>query len=72
MKKFESLKAKCPFYLGEHHQQIYCEGIKKGTTIHVAFGSATKYREHKDSFCCAFDNYKNCLIAKALNSKYDI
>ena len=64
---FVSCEAQCPFYKAEDRNIIYCEGVKENSSIHNAFaGNAAEY---KKEFCCG--DWKNCLIAKALWSKYD-
>ena len=64
---FVSYEAQCPFYKAEDKNIIYCEGVKDNSSIHNAFpGSAAAY---KKEYCCG--GWENCLIAKALWSKYD-
>ncbi|MBQ3210747.1 MAG: hypothetical protein IJB09_04575 [Oscillospiraceae bacterium] len=64
---FVSYEAQCPFYKAEDKNIIYCEGVRDNSSIHNAFpGSAAAY---KKEYCCA--GWENCLIAKALWSKYD-
>ena len=64
---FVSYEAQCPFYKAVDKNIIYCEGVRDNSSIHNAFpGSAAAY---KKEYCCA--GWENCLIAKALWSKYD-
>lgn len=60
-------EAQCPFYKAEDKNIIYCEGVTDSSTVHNAFpGSAAAY---KKEYCCR--KWEDCLIAKALWSKYD-
>ena len=66
---FVSYEAQCPFYKAEDRNIIYCEGVRDNSSIHNAFpGSAAAY---KKEYCCDNHNWGNCIIAKALWSKYD-
>lgn len=69
MKRYCSPEALCPFYRSEDSQKIYCEGIGEGNAIHLAFGSKTHLKIHKDSYCDS--EYGECPIAKMLNKKYE-
>ena len=59
----------CPFYKYEGERLIYCEGIAPETAIHLAFKTKDKLRAYRSDYCekC----YNKCLIAGALNRKYD-
>lgn len=69
MKHYTSIKAICPFYKHENRNVIFCEGIKDGTVLHLAFANPTDCIEHKKRYCRC--NYKGCSINSMLNSKYD-
>lgn len=66
-KHYVDYAAQCPFYKAEDRDIIYCEGVTDKSVIQLAFsGSAAAY---KNKFCC--ENWKRCLIASALQSKYN-
>ena len=67
-KRRESKCAKCPFYDSEEAQKVVCEGVENNTGIHLCFESPASQKEYKKAFC--YHNYKDCLIYKALDSKY--
>lgn len=69
MKRYTSVKAICPFYKHESRQVIYCEGIKDGTVLHLAFANPTDCIEHKKRYCRC--DYKQCSINIMLNIKYN-
>ena len=68
-KHYTSSKAICPFYKHENRNVIYCEGIKDGTVIHLAFANPSECLTHKKQFCRC--NHTQCLISVLLISKYN-
>lgn len=48
---------------------MVCEGVIENTGIHLCFGTPASQREYKKEFC--YNNYQECIIYKALYSKYD-
>lgn len=68
-KHYASKKAKCPFYKRESRQVIYCEGIKEGTVLHLAFANPSDCLQHKKTFCQC--NYNQCSLNNLLLSKYN-
>ena len=69
MSRKESKLAKCPFYKGEDKQKVYCEGIVKNSSIHLAFATVTQKKEFCKVYCHKW--YGECLIAEMLFSKYE-
>lgn len=60
---------KCPFFLegGNNRQNsIKCEGIKRGTSLHLVFKRSRA--AHYEKYCC--NNYTNCSIYQMLEQKY--
>lgn len=69
-KHYTSNKAICPFYKHESRQVIYCEGIKEGTVIHLAFANPSDCLTHKKQYCrCG--NCSKCPISTLLMAKYN-
>lgn len=67
-KRRESKCAKCPFYDSEEAQKVVCEGVEVNTGIHICFETPASQKNYKRCFC--YNNYEECIIYKALNSKY--
>ncbi len=59
----------CPYYQRETPQVIYCEGVQDKTALRLGFANKGDWKKYKD--CRCRDNWKDCLIAKMLNLKYD-
>lgn len=70
-KHYTSSKAICPFYKHESRQVIYCEGIKEGTVLHLAFANPSDCLLHKKQYCRG-NNHIQCPISILLISKYNI
>lgn len=68
-KHYTSSKALCPFYKHESRQVIYCEGIKEGTVLHLAFSNSSDWILHKKQYCRCTD-FTKCPISNLLMSKY--
>ena len=60
---------RCPYYKYEGPQMIYCEGVVKDSSLHLAFSSKTQMRDYRKQMCEGC--YNKCLIAQMLNRKYD-
>lgn len=69
MKRYTSRKAICPFYKHENRQVIFCEGIKDGTVLHLAFANPSECLSHKKNYCRA--NHSQCPLSVLLISKYN-
>ena len=69
-KHYTSLKAICPFYKHENRQVIFCEGVKEGTVLHLAFANPSDCLLHKKQYCRS--NHNQCPISILLISKYNI
>ena len=67
MKRYTSNKSICPFYKYENRNVIYCEGIKEGSVLHLAFANPSDCLSHKKQFCRC--NYSQCPISILLNNK---
>lgn len=57
-------EARCPYYLHEDSQVIYCTGVEEGSVMHIAFASKTNSLAYKKKFCR--DKCKSCLIYQML------
>lgn len=68
----------CPYYLGINNEaqrkkgQIRCEGVSKGNSISLVFGSETARKEYKKAFCYSIHKCRTCLIHQMLNRKYGV
>lgn len=69
MKRRSDVLVKCPYYKGEEKQEIVCEGVQKGTAIHLTHDTTTNLKDYKNRFCKGC--YNRCLIAEMLNGKWD-
>lgn len=69
-KHYTSSKAICPFYKHESRQVIYCEGVKEGTVLHLAFANPSDCISYKKHYCRC--NHIQCPISSLLTSKYNI
>lgn len=68
-KRYVSVNAICPFYRSEEKQKVYCEGVKRESSIHLAFGDAKDLKTYMDKHCRG--GYETCIIAQALLRKYE-
>lgn len=68
----------CPYYLGLNNEeqrkkgQIRCEGVSKGNSISLVFGSEKERKEYKRAFCYSIHRCRKCLIHQMLNRKYGV
>ena len=67
-KHYTSSKAICPFYKHESRQVIYCEGIKEGTVLHIAFANPTDCMLYKHQYCRS--DHTECVVSQLLDTKY--
>lgn len=67
-KRYIAKNVECPFYHSEDAQKIYCEGIQKGSSLHLAFGSKTDKKAYKAKHCLLC--HRDCALAKMLYEKY--
>ena len=65
VKHMISNKGVCPYYKHEDSQVIYCEGVKEGSVIHLAFSNKTDAREYKIKHCRC--DYNHCKINTMLD-----
>lgn len=59
----------CPYYKCEDKQMVYCEGVEENSAIHVAFSTPQQRKDYEGEFCKKC--WEHCMIADALNKKYD-
>ena len=68
----------CPYYLGLHKEsqqkkcQIRCEGVSKGNSISLVFGSESDRKAYKKRYCFEIQGCRKCLIHRTLNRKYGV
>lgn len=68
----------CPYYLGLNNEeqrkkgQIRCEGVSKGNSISLVFGSEKDRTAYKRAFCYSIHRCRDCLIHQMLNRKYGV
>lgn len=65
----ESHYVQCPFYHRQRDTSIVCEGVRAGSTINIVLNNRSARNGYQKDFC--HRNWQNCLIAKALMSKYE-
>ena len=70
-----SAYAICPYYKAENYRDadrriIYCEGVEPNTALHLAFANKTQLLDYKRRFCES-RNYGRCLLAEALERKWN-
>ncbi len=63
-----SCYVRCPYYRCEENQKIFCEGLRKGTSLHLVFGDHQELKAYKDQFCKA--DWNGCLLALMQNRRY--
>lgn len=67
----------CPYFLSNNNEiqrkkgQIRCEGISKGNTISLTFGSESERMRYKRTFCYSIEKCHSCLIHQMLDRKYE-
>ena len=64
-KRFESKRAKCPYYKGQNRNVIFCHGPLPGTSIHYAFASPAERVAHQKQACYSMNWAAHCIIANA-------
>lgn len=68
----------CPYYLGIYNEeqrkkgQIRCEGVSKGNSISLVFGSENQRKEYKKTYCNSITQCQKCLIHQMLDRKYGV
>ena len=72
MSQYISKYAACPYYHRNDGNRICCEGTGKHNTVNLVFNDNKKLKEYGIRYCNDINNYHNCLICKALNSKYEV
>ncbi len=67
---------KCPYYrenLSKEQRSLghlRCEGVSKDNCIHLVFGCKAREREYMENYCNSLSGCKQCLIYRALSTKY--
>ena len=69
VKRRQDVLVKCPYYSGEEPQKVVCEGVEKGSALHVTFASPDQRKNYKNKFCKR--QYNDCMICKMLNRKWE-
>ena len=70
MSQYVSKYAVCPFYHRHDDNRICCEGTGSRNTINLVFGNQCDLKVYGERYCNNLSGYKDCLICKALNTKY--
>jgi hypothetical protein len=68
--EYVSKYAVCPYYHRHKDNRICCEGTDTTNTIHLVFEDRKKLKEHEKQYCNEISGYPNCLLCRALDSKY--
>ena len=68
MKRQVSASAKCPYYKCEERHEIFCDGPKARTSLHMAFAIPTEKKEYMRDHCKSVDGCKACVIHKTLEN----
>ena len=67
---YQSVNAKCPFYLGESDLCVSCCGLFDGSkTQKHTFADKKKIKRYKAAFCDNIEHYMNCEIYRLLANK---
>lgn len=69
-KRFESKRAKCPYYKSQNRSVIFCAGPMPGTSIHYAFASPAERLEHQRQACFSLEYAEHCMIAETYNTRW--
>lgn len=67
-KQREDALVVCPYYKEDGPQQVHCEGILEGGSLHLGFPDKGQLRTYKSAYCR--DHWELCRIAGLLNEKY--
>lgn len=68
MGRYISNEVRCPFYVSEDGYRVRCEGLAKKMHTHMVFPTPQSKSAYKKRYCDT--RYKDCLLCKALYSKY--
>ena len=66
-----SKKAICPFYRANQRQEIFCEGIKECTRLHLGFADPASLEDYRKQYCESYE-YGDCRIAKMLAERFEV
>ena len=71
MNHYVSCTTVCPFAIKEEHQKLHCEGIQKGSVIHLWFNTKEALTEHRKKFPIQLSGgmQQRCAVARALVSR---
>lgn len=70
MRRFQRADAICPYYAGEIHDQLVCEGaLGESSVMHHMFANPHQKEEVVLDLCCG--EWKECPIARAIYQKYE-
>lgn len=59
----------CPYYKRNERQEIHCEGVREGSSLHLTFSTPQDLLDYRKQFCRGC--WKKCLIAEMLNRKWE-
>lgn len=69
--KFFDYQVRCPFFasFSQSEKRISCEGLDEGSLNCIKFNSEKLWVSKMNNHCC--DEWSQCLVAKALEGKYE-
>lgn len=67
--QYRRKSAACPFYKKEDRQTIYCSGVIKNSSTHLAFGYDEDCKKYKDIICG--NDYEKCRVYQMLEDMYN-
>lgn len=65
---YGSVNVKCPFYLSEESNKIFCEGLEKGSRTALEFRGKQFKENVKDRYCSG--DFEKCKLYYVIDSKY--
>ena len=71
MNYYVSCTTVCPFAIKEECQKLHCEGIQKGSMIHLWFSTKEALTNHREKYCTQIKGYSSCPIFQAINKQYE-
>ena len=70
MAEYSAKYVVCPYYRRLNGNRICCEGTDKTNTINVVFEDEKLLKEYEARYCNDIKGHKQCLVCRALYSKY--
>ena len=68
-KNKQDFLVQCPYYREDDPQAVYCEGVQDNTRLRLGFTGRKQKKTYCEHYCR--EHWKDCMIAKMLNRKYD-